>query len=166
MEQRGVVPIPVPAGPPARILAVLIPVVAVALIAARAARDGLRASPDDPVSPWIIAVVTVAVGGWLRWRALTQRAELGPDGLSCRNLVTSFEVDWDRVESLIVLRRGPLAMVDLRIRSHRRRLRVGAATRFSDESAEVVLDQIRAHPDAAARLIDPRDDAPLDPHGV
>lgn len=162
MEQRGVVPIVIPAGPPARVLSLLIPVVAAALVAFRALREGLHSGPDDPVSPWIVAVLTLAVGVWLGRRATTQRAELGSEGLTCRNLVTSFGVDWDRVDSLVVSRRGPLVIVDLRVRSHRRRLRVGAATRFSDESAEAVLDQFRAHPAARARLLDPRDEAPLD----
>lgn len=112
-------------------------------------------------------MATVAVGGWLSWRALTQGLELGPDGLSCRNLVTSFEVDWDRVESLIVLRRGPLAMVDLRIRSHRRRLRVGAAHTVL-RPLPPRWSSTRSGPTPMLRpdWIDPRDDAPLDPHGV
>ncbi len=99
-------------GAPARVLAVLAPVVAVALVAARAARDGLAATPDDPVSPWLLAVLTVGLGCWLGWRALGQRAELAPGDLRCRNLVTAFAVDWDRVESLIVTRRGPIVVID------------------------------------------------------
>jgi hypothetical protein len=144
-------------GAPARVLAALSPVVAVALVASRAARDGLSAGPDDPVSPWLVAAATVVAGCWLGWRALTQWAELRPHDLRCRNLVTSFAVDWDRVESLAVLRRGPVVAVDVRIRSHRRRLRIGAATRFAGPDADAALDMVRAHPEARRRLLD---DAP------
>ncbi len=150
-------------GAPARVLAVLAPVVAVALVAARAARDGLAATPDDPVSPWLLAVLTVGLGCWLGWRALGQRAELAPGDLRCRNLVTAFAVDWDRVESLIVTRRGPIVVIDVRIRSHRRRLRIGAATRFAGDDADAVLDMVKAHPEARHLLLDDspwRDDDP------
>ncbi len=141
-------------GAPARALSVAAPVVAIGLVAWRAARDGLASGPDDPASPWIIAIVTIVFGCWLGWRALRQWTELRPHDLRCRNLVTSFAVDWDRVESLVVLRRGPVTAVDVRIRGHRRRLRVGAATRFGGHSADAVLDMFRAHPEARRLLLD------------
>ncbi|MBS1836192.1 MAG: hypothetical protein JST64_00685 [Actinobacteria bacterium] len=142
-----------PAGP-ARLLAVLAPAVAILLVGIRAATTGLSAGPDDPASPWIVAVATVLLGCWLGWRAPSQRAELRVSELRCRNLVTSFSVDWAHVRSLVVVRRGPLTLVEVRISGHRRRLRVGAATRFTGESAEVVLDMLRAHPDAGSLLVD------------
>jgi hypothetical protein len=151
-EQRAAIEIR--PGAPARVLSVLAPVVAIGLVTWRAARDGLAAGPDDPVSPWLIAVATVLFGCWLGWRALTQWTELTPSDLRCRNLVTSFAVDWDRVEALVVLRRGPVTAIDLRIRSHRRRLRVGAATRFTGDTADAVLDMFRAHPEARRLLLD------------
>ncbi len=145
-------------GAPARVTAVAAPIVAVALVAWRAVQDGLRAASDDPVSPWVIAVVTVAVGAWLGWRALTQWTELRRNELRCRNLVSRFAVDWDRVESLVVVRRGPVVAIDVRIRGHRRRLRLGAATRFRGDTADAVLDMFRAHPDARRLLLDDAND--------
>lgn len=145
-------------GAPARATAVGAPIVAVSLVAWRAMHDGLRAAPDDPVSPWVIAVLTVVVGAWLGWRALTQWTELRRTELCCRNLVSRFAIDWDRVESLVVLRRGPIVAVDVRIHGYRRRLRLGAATRFGGDGADAVLDMFRAHPEARRLLLDPLDD--------
>jgi hypothetical protein len=141
-------------GPPARVVAVLAPLAALALVVGRALSSGLSATSDDPVSPWIVAVVTVAVGFALAYRALTQSTELGVDVLRCRNLLTTFDVDWDRVEDLEVVRRGPFVMVEVRIRSLRRRHRLGAATRFVGDGADVVLDVLRAHPRSAAVLVE------------
>ncbi len=145
-------------GLPARVAAVAAPIIAVVLVAWRAMQDGLRSAPDDPVSPWVIALLTIAAGAWLGWRALTQWTELRRNELCCRNLVSRFAVDWDRVESLVVARRGPIVAIDVRIRGHRRRLRLGAATRFSGDAADAVLDMFRAHPDARRLLLDPADD--------
>ena len=139
-------------GTPARLLSILVPVAAIALVVLRAATTGLSSGPDDPASPWIVEVVTVALGFWLGWRATRQVAELRPDELRCRNVAASYAVDWDRVESLVVLRRGPVTVLDLRVRGLRRRLRVGAATRISAEEAEAVLDMFRAHPVAGGLL--------------
>lgn len=146
-------------GAPARVVTLAAPLVAIGLVAWRAARDGLASGPDDPASPWIIAVLTIAAGCWLGWRAQRQWAELRRHDLRCRNLVTSFAVDWDRVESLVVVRRGPLVVIDIRIRGHRRRLRVGAATRFSGDAADAVVDMFRAHPEARRLLLDDSWDA-------
>jgi hypothetical protein len=141
-------------GPPSWVVTVVAPVVAIGLVAARAATSGLSATSDDPVSPWIIAVLTIVVGVWLSYRSTSQRAELRDTGLVCRNLMTTFDVDWDRVEDLEVVRRGPLVVVEIRVRSLRRRLRLGAASRFAGDGADVVLDMIRAHPVAGALLVD------------
>lgn len=143
-------------GGPARVISVAVPAVAVGLVLARAVGTGLASGPDDPASPWIVAVVTVAVGCWLGWRAPTQRAELRPTELRCRNLATSFTIGWSQVESVVVLRRGPITTVDVRVRGLRRRLRVGAATRFTGHAADAVLDMIRAHPVAGAVLAEER----------
>jgi len=129
------------------------------LVVARALTTGLSSGPDDPASPWIVALVTVAVGCWLGWRAPRQRAELRTDELWCRNIATTFSLEWDRVESLVVSQRGPLTVIDIRARGLRRRLRVGAATRPTGDGAAVVLDMIRSHPVAGTLLLDP-DDAP------
>lgn len=143
-------------GPPARVMAVVAPVVAVVLVGVRAASSGLSATGDDPVSPWIVAVLTVAAGAWLGWRSVTQHAVLGESTLWCRNLVTTFDVEWDRVEDLEVMRRGPVVVVEIRVRSMRRRHRLGAATRFPGENGEAVLDVVAAHPVAGALLVDDR----------
>jgi hypothetical protein len=53
-----------------------------------------------------------------------------------------------------VLRRWGLVVVDVRVRGMRRRLRLGAATRFGGDEADLVLDVLRAHPAAGALLSD------------
>lgn len=140
-------------GAPARLAGVLVPLIAVGLVVARLVASGLSSGPDDPASPWIVAVLTVVVGCVLGWRALSQRAELRPDVLACRNVIGSFAVDWERVESIAVLRRGPLVVFDVRVRGLRRRLRIGAATRYAGVAADAVLDMLRAHPSARTRLV-------------
>lgn len=144
-------------GSPARVLAVLAPAIAVGLVVGRALLSGLSSRPEDPVSPWIVAVVTIAVGFWLGWRAPSQRAELRPDELRSRNLTTTFSVEWDRIEAILVERRGPLSVVDIRAVGMRRRLRIGAATRFTGDGPEVVLDMFRAHPMASDLLLEHHD---------
>lgn len=142
-------------GPPAWAAAVAAPVVALALVAFRLWTSGLRSGPDDPVPPTLLAVFTVGLALVLSWRALTQRAVLDDAGLACRNLVVSFEVDWDRVEELAVVRRPGVVLVEIRILHLRRRHRLGAATRFPGPEAEAVLDVLRAHPAARERLVEP-----------
>jgi len=141
-------------GPPAWATAVVAPLVAAALVAYRAAGPGLARTADDPVPPWVLGVLTVVVGMGLAYRALTQRAVLGDGDLRCRNLVTTFTVGWDQLDRLEVVRRWGLVVVDVHVRGMRRRLRVGAATRFGGEEAEAVLDVLRAHPIAGALLGD------------
>ena len=141
-------------GPPAWATAVAAPLVAVALVAFRALGPGLARTPDDPVPPWVLAVLTVVVGLGLTWRALTQRAELADDALTCRNLVTTFTVGWDQLDRLEVVRRPGLVVVDIHVRGLRRRHRIGAATRFTGDESDLVLDVLRAHPAAGALLVD------------
>lgn len=142
-------------GPPAWAAAVAAPVAAVALVAFRLWTSGLRSGPDDPVPPVALAVFTVALALVLSWRALTQRAVLDDERLVCRNLAVSFEVGWDRVEELLVVRRPGVVVVELRVRHLRRRHRIGAATRFAGPEAEAVLDVLRAHPATRERLVEP-----------
>lgn len=141
-------------GPPAWALAAAAPVVAIALVAYRAAGPGLTRTADDPVSPWFVVAGTAVLAVWVSWRALTQRADLTPDALRCRNLSSTFEIDWDGVESLQVVRRPGVVVIDIRFVRMRRTHRLGAATRFPGPDAEAVLDTLRAHPMAAALLVE------------
>ena len=127
---------------------------AVALIAYRAAGSGLSAGPDDPVSPLVVAAFTLVGALVVSFRALTQDASLGETSLRCRNVLSNFEVEWARVESLEVRRRLGLVIVEVRIRGLRRRHRLGAATRFAGHESEAVLDVLRAHPSAGMLLIE------------
>ncbi|MEI2699274.1 MAG: hypothetical protein V9E94_13395 [Microthrixaceae bacterium] len=79
-----------PAGP-ARALAVLLVVAAVALVTIGTLRGGLERAADDPVPPWTIAVLTVLGGLVLAWRALTQSVVIGGDGLVIRNVSSTSE---------------------------------------------------------------------------
>ncbi len=142
-------------GPPAWAAAVAAPVGALALVSFRLWTSGLASGPEDPVPPAVLAVVTMVLALVLSWRALTQRAVLDDRGLACRNLMVGFEVDWDRVEELVVVRRPGVVIVELRVRNLRRRHRVGAATRFAGPEAEAALDVLRAHPGARSLLVEP-----------
>ena len=144
-----------PVGLPGRLLAAVVPVVAFGLVAASARRGGLDATDGDVVPPWVLAVATLAGAVVLSWRAATQRAVLDAAGLRCRNLLVSFEADWDLVEVLRVERRGPFVTVDLVLANLRRSHRIGAATRLAGPSAAQVLGLIRQVPAASARLGDP-----------
>jgi len=140
------------AGAPGRLLAVISPLAAIALVSFRFATEGLADGDGDPVPPAVLAVVTVGVGVVLGWRAATQRATFDPVGVRCRNLVVGFSVDWDLIEEVVVHRRGGLQVLDLRFGHLRRRLRVGAATRFVGAEAASVLEHLGRLPSAADRL--------------
>jgi hypothetical protein len=142
------------AGTPARVLAAAAPVLAVALLGWRAAADGFARTPDDPVAPWVLVGPTLLGAAWVSWRALTQAARLDEGGLRCRNLSVTVGADWSDVERLEVVRRWGLLVIEVRFRGHRRRHRLGAATRFAARDAEAVLDLLRAHPVAAGLLAD------------
>ena len=143
-------------GPPSVALAAALPLAAIALIWRGASTSGLSATDDDLVSPWLIAVLTLAVGGVLGWRALTQRAVLSESGVRCRNLTTSFTVAWDRVERIDVVHRFGLVVYEVHLSGVRRRHRIGAATRFAGDEADVVRDLVAAHPAASSKLeLDP-----------
>ncbi|MEI7887134.1 MAG: hypothetical protein WCJ04_07060, partial [Actinomycetes bacterium] len=119
------------AGPPAWALAAVMPLAALGLIWFRSSDSGLSSTPSDPVSPLVMAVVTLVAVAVLAWRSVTQRAALDEDGLHCRNLTMSFHVEWERIERLELVHRGGLQMVEVRVRGLRRHNRLGAATRFS-----------------------------------
>ncbi|MBU6216113.1 MAG: hypothetical protein KGR17_05870, partial [Acidobacteria bacterium] len=102
-------------GAPGLALAVIAPLAAVALVGFRVATEGLAAGPEDPVPPVVLAGVTIVAGLVLGWRAASQRADLDPNGIRCRNLVVGFEVDWDLVDSVVVHRRGPVQLVELHV---------------------------------------------------
>lgn len=99
-----------------------------------------------------MAVLTMMAVVLLSWRSLTQRAALDEHGLHCRNLTMSYHLEWERIERLQLVHRGGLQIVEVRVRGLRRYNRLGAATRFSGEEAEAVLDSLRAHPQACALL--------------
>ena len=139
-------------GPPSVVLAAALPFAAIALIWRGATTSGLSSTESDLVSPWLIAALTLVVGIVLGWRALTQRAELSDDGLRCRNLTTSFDVPWDRVERIDVVHRLGLVVLDVHLTGVRRRHRIGAATRFAGDEAVVVQDLVAAHPAASSKL--------------
>jgi hypothetical protein len=141
-------------GTPALVLAAVTPTGGVALVVLRATTSGLATTPDDPVPPWVVAVATVLAALAIAWRALTQRAELRDDRLVCRNTLSTFEVPWDRVDRLTRRTRAGLVTVDVEVSGLRRRLRLGAATRFAGEGADAVADVLRAHPVAGALLDD------------
>ncbi len=140
-------------GGPGIALAVLAPIAGVALVAFRVATEGLTAGAEDPVPPVALAVATIVGGLVLAWRAATQRAGLGADGIRCRNLVVGFEVDWDLVESVVVHRRGPVQLVELHLTHLRRHHRVGAATRWNGSGADDVRSLLASHPPTAERLV-------------
>ena len=148
-------PIEISPGPPAFLAALAAPVVAVALIASRAASSGLSSGPDDPIPPLVVAGITIVVALVLSWRCLTQRASLDIDVLRCRNALVNFEIPWEQVERLDIVHRLGIVVIDVRILRFRRRHRIGAATRLAGAEAEAMLDMLRAHPVAASLLHDP-----------
>lgn len=97
-------------------------------------------------------MLTLLVAAVLAWRAVSQRASLSDEGLSCRNLTTSFTVTWDRVDRIEVVRRLGLVVFDVHLTGTRRRHRIGAASRFGGEEAVVVRDLVAALPAASAKL--------------
>jgi nucleotide-binding universal stress UspA family protein len=143
-------------GPPAWLLAALAPTIAVALVLWR----GVERSAGEPAPPWVVAVLTVVFAVAVAWRAVTQYVDLGAEGVVCRNVLVSFEVPWDRIESLEVERKAAMVLVAVRVRNLRRTHRLGAVTRFAGHEAEAVLDRLRAHPHAGPRLVEGPDGPP------
>ncbi len=139
---------------PAWAVAVAAPAAALVLISVAAARNGLERTDADPVSPWIVAVITVLGASWLGWRAVTQGAVLDRDGLRSRNVTGTLRAGWPDVEELRVVTRGGLSFVEARVVGVRRWARIGAATRFAGEGAEEVRRALERHGEAGA-LLDP-----------
>lgn len=138
------------AGLPARLTAAAIPLVAVVLVASAAARGAMTTGPDSPVSPWIVAVLTLAGAVLLSWRASRQVAVLDDDGLWCRNLGSTLRLDWSMVQELRQVRRPGVVAVELHLVGSRRRVRLGAATRPAGAAADEVAAALAAHPRAGA----------------
>ncbi|MFM7068152.1 MAG: hypothetical protein ACKOYM_01710, partial [Actinomycetes bacterium] len=141
-------------GPPAWCVAAATPLLVVFLVGRRLADDGLRRQFGEPISPWWMLVVTVALAVFVVWRAVTQRGECAPDALRCRNLLVTFEVAWIDIERLQVVRRLGLVVVDVHVRGLRRAHRLGAATRFVGSQSDAVIGLLRAFPASSGRLVD------------
>ena len=141
------------AGAPARLLGAAIPCVAVLLVAYGAARGAMAPSADSPVSPWIVAVLTLAGSILLSWRALAQEAVLDDEGLFSRNLTSTLRLHWSVVEELRCVRRAGMVAVEIHLCGSRRHLRLGAATRWQGLQADLVVAALAAHPRAGALLV-------------
>lgn len=141
-----------PAGP-ARAVAVVLPVVAVALVAIGWLRGGMERGVDDPVPPWVVALVTVSVGLVLAWRALTQTVVMTGEGMVIRNVISTSRVHWSVVEELRPVSRPGLTTVELHLRGTRRRSHLGAATRWGEAGAAEVLGVLASH-EVAGELLE------------
>lgn len=139
---------------PAWAVAVAAPAAALVLISVAASRGGLERTAADPVSPWVVAAVTLLGAAWLGWRAVTQTAVFDRDGLWSRNVTGTLRVGWPDVEELRVVTRGGLSFVEARVVGVRRWARIGAATRFAGDGADEVRQAIEHH-GAAGALLDP-----------
>lgn len=150
-------PLQIGPGGPALALAAAIPLIGVALIALGASRGAMDTSVDSPVSPWLVAVITLAGTVALSWRALTQTATLDGWGVVSRNLTSTVRAPWSSVEELRVVARPGVVMVEIHVLGLRRQQRLGAATRWSGEDAESTVARLAAHPCAGALLtrVDP-----------
>lgn len=137
---------------PARLLAAVIPLVAVGLVSLGAARGAMEPGADSPVSPWLIALGTLVGSILLSWRALTQHAVLDGDGIVSRNLTSTVRVRWSSVEELRQVSRPGLVLVEIHAHGARRRLQLGAATRWAGHEADEVAAQLASHRRAGALL--------------
>lgn len=138
---------------PARLLAVAVVAGAVALVLLGATRGAWERTPDDPIAPWIVAVVTLVGAAVLARRAWTQQVVIDDEGIVARNLTSTARLHWSTVEELRQVRRPGLVVLDVHLRGTRRRHRLGAATRWPGRPAEQVLDELGRHPWAAALLV-------------
>ncbi len=139
-------------GLPSWLVAAAAPVVALALLGQRLATDGMRQQEGEPASPWLVALLTLALAVFVTWRALTQRAEVHRDRVRCQNLLVTFEVDWADVERLEVVRRLGLVVVEIHVRNLRRHHRLGAATRLVGPDSDELLGLLGSVPAAGALL--------------
>lgn len=146
-------PLHVEPGAPARVLAVALPLGSIALVAVGAARGAMERSAGEPVPPWFVAVLTVAGGLALGWRAWTQRATLDDDGIVSRNLTSTVRVPWSTVEALQCVHRPGVVIVEIRLLGTRRRLRLGPATRWPGDEAEEMIRTLESHQRAGAFVV-------------
>lgn len=137
-------------GGPARALASALPLGAVALVIVGASRGGFVVTPDDPLAPAFVAVLAIAGSLLLAWRAVTQIVVIDDDGIVARNVTATIRMHWTTIEELRQVSRPGAVMIDAHLRGSRRRLHLGAATRWNEEQAARVLGAIRAHPVAGA----------------
>jgi hypothetical protein len=140
---------------PGRLVAVLGPVLACTLVLLAARRGGLEQGDGDPVAPLLIALATVLGAFVLSWRALAQYAVFGTEGLEVRNVAGSVRARWSDVEEVRIEQRGPLVLVDLRLRGLRRWTRIGAATRVAGPASERLRAELSDHPAVSALLVTP-----------
>lgn len=138
-------PIYIHAGAPARLTAFAAIVVAVGLVGSAAARGGLSGE-GELVSPWIIAALTFAGAGWIAWRALTQLVVIDLDGATVRNISSTFRLEWHQIDSVAQRSRLGITDVELRASGLRRRLTLGAATRFTGDEADDIGALLVGHP--------------------
>jgi hypothetical protein len=143
-------PLHIAPGAPARVLAAVIPLGAVALVAVGSARGAMERTADDPLPPWVIAVATIAGALVLSWRSVSQRATIDEDGIVSRNLTSTVRLPWPTVEELRCVHRPGLVIVEIHLRGTRRRLRLGPATRWSGPDADEMVGMLAAHPQAGA----------------
>ncbi len=139
-------------GAPARVLGAAIPLAAVLLVSVGAARGAMSTGPDSPLSPWLVAVGTLAGAIVLSWRALTQTAVLDDEGLVSRNLTSTVRLHWSTIDELRCVHRPGVVVVEIHLRGSRRRLQLGAATRWSGHEADEVAAALAGHPRAGALL--------------
>lgn len=139
-------------GAPARWAAAAIPLAACALVTFGASRGAMEPGVDSPVSPWVVAVLTIVGSIVLSWRSLTQEAILDDEELVCRNLTSTVRLHWSAIEELRCMHRSSLLLVEIHLRGSRRRLRIGAATRPLGADADAVVALLAAHRRAGALL--------------
>ncbi len=140
-----------PAGP-ARAVAALLAVAAVGLVLIGTVRGGMERGADDPIPPWMVAVLTVVAGFVLAWRALTQSVEISSEGLVIRNVISTTRIHWSMVEELRVVSRPGLTTIEVHLLGTRRRNHLGAASRWAGRGAEQVLGQLAGH-EVAGKLL-------------
>lgn len=148
-------PLRIEPGGPARVLAVLLPIGAVLLVAVGSARGAMARAAEDPIPPWVVAVLTVAGAAVLGWRSWTQWATVGEEGIVSRNLTSTVRLPWSTVESLHCQHRTGVLIVEIRLAGTRRRLRLGPATRWWGPEAEEMIRDLEAHPRAGALVVRP-----------
>lgn len=109
-------------------------------------RSVLEEGVHDPVPPWGVAVLTVLGAAFLAWRVLTQEVVISSAGLVVRNMSSTVRLHWSTIEELRRVDRPGLSVIEVHLRGTRRKLHMGAATRWNDDSADEVAGLIASHP--------------------